>query len=746
MSKPAFAGAGLGVLLATALFMQQRQTQPEIPRGWGDDAARLRHWLTTVAPGPRPAGSEALEVARQRLQVALDAVGVAAHQESRFVCTPLGACGQATNVVARFPGPPGARPLILAAHTDTVAASPGGHDDGLGLATLMEVAARLAQRSTPLSRPVVLLFDDGEEVGLLGAQAFFELHPEEARSAAAFISVDGLGGPTTYRSRGPAQDALTWALGCMPRPYGTSLERLWAPLEGGFDDTHLFADLGVPSVTLAGQEGYAVYHTPLDTPAAVSDATLVDRVVATWAVLRCYLDGEVSVDAATPHDAYGDVLGLVQVRLSPAQVAGLTLATLAACLIGLWRAPRPNRRVWRELVRWAGVAAVAVFGAVVAAGLGAAGLHLAPGRAGALGLVLLGLAVALLARAVASPLVERAGAAPPAAGMEPRYAALSRALVGGTATVGLVLAALAPVAAHVAAVPAALGAFTAALVALPRRTRAAAWPVGGLVTALVLVATAATAGRLAPHGGGLLGLAFVALPLALVAAAAAPTAAAWGLNPGRPTLGAAAAILTVGVLLGISPWRGPLPQGGGLRLVDGPTGQQLQVRGPLAPAWREQLTLRSEPRAYPWSSGDHPVLVATASVSSALAPAVRTMPGPAGRLRLEVASRRRAREFRVAIPPDAPVGAVEVAGRPVPFGPDATRWTRGWRVISVYGARGPWALDLTTTASAAVTLRVADVQSGLPEELSHLVQARPPDLLPAHQGDVHERWVEITLQ
>ena len=66
--------------------------------------------------------------------------------------------------------------ILLACHHDSVGAGPGAADDGAAVATLLEVA-RALKEGPPLPRPVILLFTDGEEVGLMGAQGFVDHDP-----------------------------------------------------------------------------------------------------------------------------------------------------------------------------------------------------------------------------------------------------------------------------------------------------------------------------------------------------------------------------------------------------------------------------------------------------------------------------------------------------------------------------------------------------------------------------------------
>ncbi len=63
-----------------------------------------------------------------------------------------------------------ASPLLIGAHYDTVAGSPGADDNASGLLVLLEAAERL--KNIPLSQPIWLIAFCLEEQGLLGSTAF----------------------------------------------------------------------------------------------------------------------------------------------------------------------------------------------------------------------------------------------------------------------------------------------------------------------------------------------------------------------------------------------------------------------------------------------------------------------------------------------------------------------------------------------------------------------------------------------
>ena len=84
--------------------------------------------------------------------------------------------GTIQNLMARLPGTVGGKAILLVCHYDSVATASGASDDGSGVATLLETA-RALRAGPPIKNDVIFLFTNGEEVGLLGTQAFVKQHP-----------------------------------------------------------------------------------------------------------------------------------------------------------------------------------------------------------------------------------------------------------------------------------------------------------------------------------------------------------------------------------------------------------------------------------------------------------------------------------------------------------------------------------------------------------------------------------------
>jgi len=175
------------VVLALALALGWARMQP--PRAASVDApldtfsagralAVLRDLL--VEDRPRPVGSAQNARVRERIVVQLG--GVLGYEVAVQGATPCGeddgerVCTTVWNVLARMPGREVGPALVLMAHYDSVPAGPGVADDGSGVATILELA-RIFQQEGPYRNPILLLFTDGEEAGLLGARAFLREHP-----------------------------------------------------------------------------------------------------------------------------------------------------------------------------------------------------------------------------------------------------------------------------------------------------------------------------------------------------------------------------------------------------------------------------------------------------------------------------------------------------------------------------------------------------------------------------------------
>jgi hypothetical protein len=185
---------------------------PDQPGSAAFDANRAMARLARVLgdQGPHPVDSVAGDAVRERLIAEMRAVGLDPRVTDDFACNGRRgravSCARVRNLVATI-GPAAGNHLLLVSHYDSTPAGPGASDDGIGVATMLEIAALL--RGRRLARPVTFLFNEGEEAGLVGARAFLERDPVAARVDVAInLESRGVAGPAimfeTSRPNAPA--------------------------------------------------------------------------------------------------------------------------------------------------------------------------------------------------------------------------------------------------------------------------------------------------------------------------------------------------------------------------------------------------------------------------------------------------------------------------------------------------------------------------------------------------------------
>jgi hypothetical protein len=229
---------------------------------------------------PHPIGSPADDDVRNRIVDELNALGYEPQVQTAFACSGFGTCATVRNVLARIDGTEtdAAAPrtaVLLAAHYDSVPAGPGDSDDGTGVAAVLEIAGVLKSLPTP-RHSIILLLDEGEEAGLLGARAFVDSHPW-AKGVRAAVNLDarGTSGPSLMFETGSAND---WTLRLFaryaPRPATSSIfYTVYQQLPSDTDFT-IFKAASYQGMNFAYIGDEPQYHTPLDNSANVKPGSL----------------------------------------------------------------------------------------------------------------------------------------------------------------------------------------------------------------------------------------------------------------------------------------------------------------------------------------------------------------------------------------------------------------------------------------------------------------------------------------
>ena len=62
--------------------------------------------------------------------------------------------------------------VMISSHFDSAGLVDGAGDNGIMVAAQLEIFRNILSRDTPPSNPIIFFFNNGEELGLLGAKAF----------------------------------------------------------------------------------------------------------------------------------------------------------------------------------------------------------------------------------------------------------------------------------------------------------------------------------------------------------------------------------------------------------------------------------------------------------------------------------------------------------------------------------------------------------------------------------------------
>src|SRR5436305_1113045 len=190
----------LALILFLSIYMQRPPAAlpADAPETEFSAARALRH-LEVISRKPHPMGTAEHAAVRDYISGELTKAGLTPEvQTAMAVNNRAGSqlrAGKVENVMARLKGTDSAKAVMLVAHYDSVPTSLGASDDGSGVVTLLE-SLRALRAAPPLKNDVIFLFTDGEEPGLLGADAFAAQHAW-AKDAGVVVNFEarGNGGP-----------------------------------------------------------------------------------------------------------------------------------------------------------------------------------------------------------------------------------------------------------------------------------------------------------------------------------------------------------------------------------------------------------------------------------------------------------------------------------------------------------------------------------------------------------------------
>lgn len=218
--------------------------------------------------------------------------------------------GHVQNIIGRIPGRRGDRAVLLMSHYDSDTNSPGAGDDAAGVAAMLE-SAHILLKGKQLENDILFLFTDGEEHGLLGANAFARERLEYMKKIGLVINLEGRGNDgssimfETSLNNG-------WLIGEYAKaaayPIANSLNfEIYKRLPNDTDYT-IFKERGIAGFNHAFIEGFVNYHSMGDTPENLNPNSLQHHGENVVSLARHF--GNVDLSHTPTSDAtYFNVIG-----------------------------------------------------------------------------------------------------------------------------------------------------------------------------------------------------------------------------------------------------------------------------------------------------------------------------------------------------------------------------------------------------------------------------------------------------
>jgi len=300
---------------------------------------------------PHPVSSDENAAVRARILKEFAALGVKTSTYTAFTCNAWRGfasipCATVTDILAEvMPGE--GKAIVLLAHYDSVPAGPGASDDESGAATVLETARALRSRAGKSLHPVLAVITDGEEAGLLGAQAFLENPAFKARVGVVVnVEARGTRGRSLLFQTSPGDGNLIDLYARSVPYYATSsvYAEIYRLLPNDTDLT-LFIKQGFPSFNFAFSDNVADYHTPLDRRDNLSKRTLQEQGDNMLGV-AAKLEHTDYARLAGNNAVYLDIFGAVLPRFPASWALPLAIVCLLIMIAAAYRTDGISRRDW----------------------------------------------------------------------------------------------------------------------------------------------------------------------------------------------------------------------------------------------------------------------------------------------------------------------------------------------------------------------------------------------------------------
>ncbi len=224
-----------------------------------------------ISQKPHFAGSKNHENVAQYLFKELQDLGLEPTFQEGFTFTENGIILKTKNIIAKIKGTQSKSALVALSHYDSAphSASLGASDDASGIATILESIRVFLHNNTKHKNDIIILFTDGEELGLNGAALFVTQH-QWAKNVGVVLNFEARGssGPSYMlmeTNQGNAKMVDAFSNAKTPIPASNSLMYSIYKLLPNDTDLTIFREQGkIQGFNFAFIDSHFNYHTMQD--------------------------------------------------------------------------------------------------------------------------------------------------------------------------------------------------------------------------------------------------------------------------------------------------------------------------------------------------------------------------------------------------------------------------------------------------------------------------------------------------
>ncbi len=310
-------------------------------------AARAMREVREIAKRPHPLGSAENDRVREYLVGRFRELGANPEVQTVTVARhiPFGpdTWAVANNLIAKIPGTHPTGAVMIVAHYDSVPSGPGAGDDAASVAAILETIRALKAGATPLRNDLMVLFTDGEELGLLGAKGFVETYPG-LRNIKVVLNFEMRGdyGPSMM-FQASAHDSwlIDQLAAAAPFPYATSAAAAVYKRLPNDTDLTVFLDAGMAGMNFAAAGGITRYHTALDNADLLNQRTLQHQ--GTYALSMAQRFGSIDLNDPRTDDAVFFSVAETLIHYTSRLALPLAILVTILFIVVIWLGIRDGR-------------------------------------------------------------------------------------------------------------------------------------------------------------------------------------------------------------------------------------------------------------------------------------------------------------------------------------------------------------------------------------------------------------------